>query len=100
MACVDLSDARLYYEIRGAGEALLLIPGLGQTGRVWDPIVPALANEFSVIQIDNRGIGRSTEKRPVHRLDDYVSDCIELLDFLQVSRAHVLGMSLGGVLAQ
>lgn len=97
---IELTDVRMHYELSGSGEAVLLLPGLGQTARVWDPIAPILAEHYSVIQIDNRGIGQSVQKRPARRLDDYVADCLELLDALQVDRAHVVGMSFGGVLAQ
>jgi len=97
---IDLTDVRLHYELNGSGKAVLLIPGLGQTARVWDPLTPILGEQFSVIQFDNRGIGQSLQKRPARRLDDYVSDCLELLDVLQVDRAHIVGMSFGGVLAQ
>jgi pimeloyl-ACP methyl ester carboxylesterase len=100
MPQIELTDIRMHYELSGSGEAVLLLPGLGQTARVWDPIVPILAEHFSVIQIDNRGIGQSVQKRAARRLDDYVADCVELLDALQVNRAHVVGMSFGGVLAQ
>jgi aminoacrylate hydrolase len=97
---IDLTDVRLHYELSGSGEAVLLVPGLGQTARVWDPLATILAEHYSVILMDNRGIGQSIQMRPARRLDDYVSDCLELLDALQVDRAHIVGMSFGGVLAQ
>jgi pimeloyl-ACP methyl ester carboxylesterase len=97
---IELSDVRMHYELSGHGDSVLLLPGLGQTTRVYDPIAPILAEHFSVILLDNRGIGLSVAKRPARRLDDYVSDTLELLDALQVDRAHLIGMSFGGVLAQ
>lgn len=97
---MDLTDVNLHYQVSGNGQALLLIPGLGQTARMWDPIVPALAGKYSVIQFDPRGIGQSVEKRRAWRIDDYTSDCLELLDKLQVDQALVAGISFGGVLAQ
>ena len=100
MAWAELSDVRCYYELHGEGEPLLLIPGLGGTCRLWDPIAPQLANDFSLILIDNRGIGRSVPRRKLRTLSDYSSDIAELLDTLQLDRAHVLGLSLGGIIAQ
>ena len=100
MAWAELSDVRCYYETLGEGEPLLLIPGLGGNCRVWDPVAPLLAADFSVILIDNRGIGRSQPKRKVRTLADYSADLAELLDRLQLDRAHVLGLSLGGIIAQ
>jgi pimeloyl-ACP methyl ester carboxylesterase len=100
MAWAELSDVRCYYETLGEGEPLLLIPGLGGHCRVFDPIVPHLASQFSLILIDNRGIGRSVQKRKPRTLADYSADIVQLLDHLQLDRAHVLGLSLGGIIAQ
>src|SRR5215213_3009490 len=100
MAWADLSDVRCYYELLGDGPPLVLVPGLGGHCRMWDPIAPELARHFSLILIDNRGIGRSAPKRKPRSLADYSADIAELLDTLQVDRAHVLGLSLGGIIAQ
>ena len=100
MAYAELTDVRTYYELIGEGEPLLFIPGLGCTCRVWDPLVPELASHFSLILVDNRGIGRSVARRKPRSLADYSADLVELLDELQLDRAHVLGLSLGGIIAQ
>jgi pimeloyl-ACP methyl ester carboxylesterase len=100
MAYAELTDVQSYYELIGEGEPLLFIPGLGGTCRVWDPIVPDLASHFSLILVDNRGIGRSVARRKPRSLADYSADLVELLDELQLDRAHVLGLSLGGIIAQ
>ena len=100
MPTLEIADASLHYEITGNGAPLLLIPGLGQTCRTWDPIVPILAEHYSVIQVDNRGIGDSVAKRPALSLGDHSSDFVELLDAFQIDQAHVMGISFGGVLAQ
>jgi 3-oxoadipate enol-lactonase len=100
MPWADLNDVRLYYEVLGSGEPLLLIPGLGNTCRLWDPVAPELAEDFSLILPDNRDLGNSVGKRRPHSLSDFSSDLLELLDRLQVDRAHIIGISLGGVIAQ
>jgi len=100
MPWADLSDVRMYYELAGSGEPVLFIPGLGATCRLWDPIVPELSREYSLILPDNRGVGKSVAKRPLKTLRDLSSDLIELLDTLQLERAHVVGISFGGVIAQ
>jgi pimeloyl-ACP methyl ester carboxylesterase len=100
MPWADLSDVRAYYELLGEGAPLLMIPGLGSTCRLWDPIAPDLAEQFSLILPDNRDVGKSVGKRRPRSLSDLTSDLIELLDKLQVDRAHVVGISLGGVIAQ
>ena len=100
MAYAELTDVRSYYELIGDGEPLVLIPGLGCTCRVWDSVAPELASYFSLILIDNRGLGRSIARSKPRSLADYSADIVELLDELQLDRAHVLGLSLGGIIAQ
>jgi len=100
MPYAELTDVRSYYELIGEGPPLVLIPGLGCTCRVWDTIAPELAADFSLILMDNRGIGRSKARRKPRSLADYSADFAELLDKLQLDRAHVLGLSLGGIMAQ
>ena len=100
MAWAELSDVRCYYEVVGEGDPLLFVPGLGGNCRVWDPILPLLARHFCCILMDNRGLGRSVGRRKVRFLSDYSADMAELLDVLQLDRAHVLGLSLGGIIAQ
>src|SRR5215217_6309557 len=102
MAWAELTDCRCYYELVGEGEPLLLIPGLGGTCRLWDPVLPELARHFTLILLDNRNVGRSVSKgkRPATTLAHNASDLVELLDALQLDRTHVMGVSLGGVIAQ
>jgi pimeloyl-ACP methyl ester carboxylesterase len=100
MAWAELSDVRCYYELVGQGDPLLLIPGLGGNCRVWDPVAPLLADDFTMILADNRGMGRSVPRRKARSLADYAADIAELFDRLQLNRAHVLGISLGGLIAQ
>lgn len=95
----DLTDVRCYYEVLGSGDPLVLVPGLGSTCAVWEPVATELARSFCVIPVDNRGIGRSIPKRPSKTLEDFSVDLVELLDHLQLGRAHVMGLSLGGMIA-
>lgn len=100
MAWADLTDCRCYYEVLGQGEPLLLVPGLGVTCRTWDPVLPELARHFTLIMVDNRGLGLSCSKRPPRTTADYSTDLVELLDKLQLERTHVMGLSLGGIISQ
>jgi pimeloyl-ACP methyl ester carboxylesterase len=101
MAWADLADCRCYYELVGEGEPLLLIPGLGGTCRLWDPVLPELARHFTLILPDNRDVGRTaSKKRRAKTLAHNAADLVELLDVLQLDRSHVMGVSLGGVIAQ
>jgi 3-oxoadipate enol-lactonase len=100
MAWADLTDVRCYYEIRGEGDPLLLIPGLGGSCRSWDPVVPELSRHYTLVLFDNRAMGQSIARRPARDLAHLASDALELLDFLQLERTHVIGISLGGIIAQ
>ena len=100
MPCADLTDVRMYYEIAGDGAPLVLLPGLGTTCQIWKPILEDLSKHFSVICLDNRGIGQSQARRPPRTLRAYSADLIELLEHLQIGRAHLMGLSLGGMIAQ
>ena len=100
MPYADLTDCRCYYELRGEGDPLLMIPGLGCTTRFWDPIADELGRDFCLVMPETRGVGRSEAKRTARSLRDYTADLLELLDHLQLERVHVLGQSLGGITAQ
>jgi pimeloyl-ACP methyl ester carboxylesterase len=100
MPWADLTDVRLYYELTGEGDPLVMIPGLGSTCRLWDPIVPELSRLFTLVMPDNRDVGKSKGKRAPRSLSDMAADLIELFDLLQLDRPHVMGISLGGVIAQ
>src|SRR5688500_12826928 len=96
----NLTDVRCYYELLGTGDPVLLVPGLGTTCALWDPVAAGLSDSLNVILLDNRGVGRSVTKRTPHTLGDFAVDLVELLDHLQLERAHVVGISLGGMIAQ
>lgn len=100
MPWADLTDVRLYYELSGDGDPLVMIPGLGSTCRLWDPIVPELSKLFTLVMPDNRDVGKSVGRRMPRTLSDLGADLIELFELLQIERAHVMGISLGGVIAQ
>lgn len=104
MPTVRLTDCQCYYELTSATRAgdgvVLLISGLGATCRTWDPIAPDLAARRWVLAADNRGMGRSAAIRTPEVINDYAADLVELLDHLQIDRADVVGLSLGGVIAQ
>ncbi|GAO09340.1 alpha/beta fold hydrolase [Streptomyces lydicamycinicus] len=98
-------EVRLWTEQRGAADAapLLLIMGAQASGLGWpEPLVDALAAHHRVVRYDHRDTGRSTwsfEERP-YRIADLADDVIAVLDGLGIDRAHIVGMSLGGMLAQ
>ena len=91
---------RIAYETRGAGEPVLLIHGLGYTRAGWGPALDLLAEDFLVIAFDNRGIGQSEVPPGPYTAAAMAEDALAVLDATGVQRAHVLGTSLGGMVAQ
>ena len=89
----------LAYEVRGAGFPLLLINGLGSDRGEWMAQIPAFGR-FRVITFDNRGSGESGTPPGPYTTTEMADDAAALLSFLGVERSHVLGVSLGGMIAQ
>jgi 3-oxoadipate enol-lactonase len=77
---------------------VVLSNSLGATRAMWDPQVPALAERYRVITYDTRGHGESPAPAGPYTLDDLVDDLVALLDRVGAARAHVAGLSLGGMI--
>jgi (E)-2-((N-methylformamido)methylene)succinate hydrolase len=98
---ITRSDAPiLFYQDEGHGPPVLLVHGVGADGSSWDTIAAALADDFRPIRMDLRGHGRSGHIENGCTLDDFVRDTVDVLDASGVARAHVVGFSLGGMIAQ
>ena len=91
---------RLHWESAGSGPPLLLIMGLGLSGGAWWRSVPTLAKRFQVLTYDNRGTGGSTALTYTFTTEAMADDALAVLDSAGIERAHVYGMSLGGMVAQ
>lgn len=100
MPTVEVRNIRLYHETHGEGQPLLLIAGLGLDAASWGPQIPSLAGKFRVIVFDNRGAGRSSAPAPPYTTAEMTEDAIALMDALETKQAHVLGLSMGGLIAQ
>ena len=99
----DNGSSRIAYELRGRRGRkpwLVLIQGLGFDRMGWAPVIPALQRRFRLVLIDNRGSGRSTTADRDFSVADMARDVIAVLDTSGIARAHVLGVSLGGMVAQ
>lgn len=90
---------RLYYETTGQGRHLLLISGLGGGSWSWYGQVPFFKLHYRVITFDNRGAGRSGMPPGPYRMQEMAEDALQLLDHLQIPRACVLSLSMGGMIA-
>ncbi len=88
----------LYYEQHGSGPPLLLIAGLASDSQSWLPVVAALAQQFTVILPDNRGVGRSTQECAIS-VELMAHDCAALIHYLGHGQVAVVGHSMGGMVA-
>jgi 3-oxoadipate enol-lactonase len=98
---IAISDAvRIAYEVRGTGEPVLMIHGLGYDRFGWGPAPDLLAEELEVVLFDNRGVGESDAPVGPYSAPMLAADALAVLDSLGLERAHVVGTSLGGMVAQ
>lgn len=104
MADVKLAptpDGDLAYVRRGTGAPLLLVMGVAGHHLMWsEPFVAALAERFDVVAFDNRGIGQSFRAEPGFTLDDLAGDAAAVMAHVGWDSAHVVGISMGGAIAQ
>jgi 3-oxoadipate enol-lactonase len=101
MAFVERSGARIYWHALGKGEPLVLIMGLGCSSSMWFRLTPRLAKRNRVIMLDNRGVGRT--EAPyflVHQVTTMARDVVAVLEAAGESSAHIMGLSMGGMIAQ
>jgi 3-oxoadipate enol-lactonase len=100
MPTIRINGVELYYETHGDnGPPVLLIHGLGSSARDWEPQVAALARQFRVITFDVRGHGRSEKPRQRYSVKLFAEDTAALIRALNVGPAHVIGISMGGMIA-
>lgn len=99
MSTLLVQDIHLAFERSGSGQPTLLIHGLGGSSRDWAAQVPMLATEFDVIAADLRGHGRSDKPRQRYSIPLFAADMAGLLRALDATPAHVVGLSLGGMVA-
>src|ERR1700687_3782842 len=96
---IEIAGAKLHYEVSGAGEAILLIPGLGMDHTYYRLGVPLLSRSMQVLAVDPRGIGRSTNSPPPYNVEGWGDDFAGMIDRRGFGPIHVLGSSLGGSMA-
>ena len=99
MPAVKVNDINMYYEIRGDGEPLVLIAGLGTDLTIYEPIIARLSKKYRVIAFDNRGVGRTDKPDIPYTIEMMADDTAGLLKAIGIKQAHVLGISMGGRIA-
>ena len=99
MPTIRTKEITFYYEEKGRGEPLLLLHGLGSSTADWALQMEAFAAQHRVIAVDMRGHGRSTKPPGPYTIPMFATDTVRFLKALHISSAHILGISLGGMIA-
>lgn len=97
---VEANGIRLYYEIYDIGPPLILIEGLGVATYLWENQIPDFARHFTTVVYDNRGVGQSDKPEGPYSIAMMADDLAGLMQALNIPRAHILGVSMGGFIAQ
>src|SRR5437868_8083351 len=101
MPAIPVGEVELDYERSGEGPPLLMIMGMSGTALHWgEPFLQALRPDFEVIVYDHRGVGASSRPEGPLTIAQMAQDAAGLLDALGVESAHVMGISMGGMIAQ
>lgn len=93
-------DNRLWYETFGDGEPLVMIMGLSGSVQAWGLQIPELSRHYRLIAPDNRGAGRSDKPQGPYSVMGMAEDVVAVMDAAEVLDAHVMGVSMGGLIAQ
>jgi 3-oxoadipate enol-lactonase len=100
MAYARVNGIKLYYEAMGSGAPLVLLHGLGSSHEDWLMQIPAFSPHYHVIAADCRGHGDSEKPPGPYSIPMFASDILALLDQLALDPVHLLGISMGGLVAQ
>ncbi len=102
MAFIRANGIVLHHQVigRSDGPALVFNNSLGSDFRIWQDIVPAFTDRFRVVLYDKRGHGLSDAPPAPYTIDDHTDDLLALLDVLKIDSAALVGLSVGGMIAQ
>ena len=100
MPKASVNGINLYYQVHGEGEPLVLIQGFAGGHEAWFFQLRAFKKHFKVVIFDNRGIGRTDGSDKPYAIETLAEDVVGLMEHLGIPKAHVLGLSLGGLVAQ
>jgi 3-oxoadipate enol-lactonase len=100
MPFVENLGARIYWDEHGSGAPVLLIMGLGWPSYSWYRSRPLLSEHYRTIALDNRGVGQSDAPPGPYSITQMAADCAAVLNAARVNAAHIIGVSMGGMIAQ
>ncbi len=100
MPSLKVNGIEIYYEVHGRGDPLVLIMGLRRNIEWWFGQIPSLSKHFKLLVFDNRGAGRSDKPKMNYSIRLFADDTAQLMKSLNIKKAHILGVSMGGYIAQ
>lgn len=99
MPKIRINGIQLYYESHGDGPPVLFLHGLGSSTRDWELQIPAFSEEYRVITVDVRGHGQSDKPPGPYSVRQFSEDTAAFMQALDAAPAHVIGLSMGGMIA-
>jgi len=96
----DANGIKICYSDHGDGFPIILIHGIGAKKETWIAQLKALSNKYKVIAIDVRGTGKSDRPNILYTMEMLADDIKSLMDYLKIEKAHIVGRSMGGMIAQ
>jgi pimeloyl-ACP methyl ester carboxylesterase len=100
MSIVKVNGINIEYTVIGQGEPLVMIMGLGASQSLWEPQIADFKQHYQLITFDNRGAGKSDKQNRLYDIKTMADDVIGLMDHLGIAKANILGVSMGGMIAQ
>jgi pimeloyl-ACP methyl ester carboxylesterase len=100
MSLARLNGISISYQVEGQGEPLVMIMGFAASRIGWMPQVPFFKEYYRVITFDNRGAGKSDKPPGPYSTRIMADDTVKLMDLLGIEKAHIMGLSMGGMIAQ
>lgn len=99
MPKLNIDDVELYYETTGQGQPIVFIHGLGSSSRDWEMQVPFFSKQYQAVTFDVRGHGNSAKPPGPYSMAQFAADTAGLIRALECAPAHIVGISLGGMIA-
>ena len=100
MPIAKINGININYVVQGRGEPLVMIAGFSADQNLWKSQIPAFKKQFQAVIFDNRGVGKSDKPKGPYSPRMMSEDTIKLMDYLNIKKAHILGHSMGGLIAQ
>jgi pimeloyl-ACP methyl ester carboxylesterase len=100
MPLAKLDGININYKVEGQGEPLVMIMGFTANRSNWMPQIPLFKKYYRVITFDNRGVGKSDKPPGPYSTRMMADDTAKLMDLLEIEKAHIVGLSMGGMIAQ